>query len=39
LVVIGFEQLAGLGYNETSGPIVVKPTTIRIVLTLAITNG
>ncbi|KAL8139110.1 hypothetical protein V2J09_005111, partial [Rumex salicifolius] len=38
LVAKGFNQEAGVDYFDTFSP-VVKPTTIRIVLSLAITNG
>lgn len=38
LVAKGFHQTLGFGYFETFSPIV-KPTTIRIVLTLALSKG
>lgn len=38
LVIRCFSQLVALDYNETFSPIV-KPTTIRIILALAITYG
>ena len=38
MVVRGFGQLAGLDYAKTFC-LIVKPTTIRIVLTLAVTYG
>lgn len=38
LVKKGFHQLSGFYYIETFSP-VVKPTTIRIILTLALSNG
>ncbi|XP_031280161.1 uncharacterized protein LOC116138588 [Pistacia vera] len=38
LVAKGFQQTPGLDYFETFSP-VVKPSTIRIILTLVVTNG
>lgn len=38
LVAKGFHQIPGFDFNETFIP-VVKPATIRIILTIAITNG
>lgn len=38
LVARGFNQLQGLDYEETFSP-VVKPRTIRIIPTLALSNG
>lgn len=38
LVAKGFNQEAGIDYHDTFSP-VVKPTTIRVVLTLALSNG
>ena len=37
LVAKGFNQLYGLDFHETFSPIV-KPTTIKVILTLAITH-
>ena len=38
LVAKGFHQQVGFDFNETFCP-VVKPTTIRIVLTIALSRG
>lgn len=38
LVAKGYNQLAGLNYSETLSPIV-KPTIIRLVLSLVISHG
>lgn len=38
LVAKGFLQVAGFDFNETFSP-VVKPTTIRVVLTVAIARN
>ena len=38
LVAKGFHQTVGFDFNETFSP-VVKPTTIRIILTLALSKG
>ena len=38
LVAKGFHQVAGFDFNETFSP-VVKPTTIRVVLTIALANN
>lgn len=38
LVARGFHQQPGIDYGETYSP-VIKPTTIRIVLSLALSNG
>ena len=37
LVAKGFHQRSGYDYNETISP-VIKPVTVRILLTLAVTN-
>lgn len=37
LVAKGFNQVQGFDFSETFSPIV-KPITIRLILTLAITN-
>ena len=38
LVIRGLDQQAGLDYHDTFSP-VVKPTTIHIILSLAISHG
>ncbi|XP_043725808.1 probable LRR receptor-like serine/threonine-protein kinase At3g47570, partial [Telopea speciosissima] len=38
LVAKGYHQQPGLDYNETFS-LVIKPTTIRTILSLAVTNG
>jgi hypothetical protein len=38
LVVKGFKQRLGIDYDDTFSP-VVKPATIRIILSLAISRG
>lgn len=38
LVAKGFHQVAGFDFNETFSP-VVKPTTIRVVLIVALNKG
>ena len=38
LVAKGFQQTHGLDYFETLS-LVVKPSTIRVILTLVVTNG
>lgn len=38
LVAKGFHQVAGFNFTETFSP-VIKPTTIRVILTLALTKG
>jgi len=38
LVAKGFHQQLGIDYGETYSP-VIKPTTVRIVLSLTLSNG
>ena len=38
LVARGFTQQEGIDYSETFSP-VIKPTTVQLVLTIAISNG
>lgn len=38
LVAKGYHQIAGFDFNETFSP-VIKPTTIRIILSITISNG
>src|SRR3954466_2784500 len=38
LVAKGFHQQAGIDFDETFSP-VIRPTTIRIVLSLAVSSG
>ena len=38
LVAKGFQQTAGVDFFETFSP-VIKPSTIRVVFTLAVTHG
>lgn len=38
LVAKGYHQCPGIDFHETFSP-VVKPTMVRVVLTIAVTNG
>ena len=38
LVAKGFQQIVGVNYFETFSP-VVKPVTVKVVLSLAVMNG